>query len=1132
MRRELTAAASRVKLDDRKAVKAAAARQDWQEDAWSYFDLIPEVKFAVLYVAAQLSKLRLYVAAYPQGAPPGAKPVPIDDPSSGVPLVVAAQAKAELARLQSTTGGHAELLARLAINLDVAGECHLCGFGATDSTPEEWLIASTSELGEKGGNLTLKGAPDDRNPRVLDRTRDTAIRVWLKHGRWMQRADSHVHGILGVCKTLNLLARQVDAEALSRLAAGILAVPSEIEGKPTAAAVEDQAADGEDAPEDPFLEELEEALVTPIEEPGSATAVVPFVVRAPAEALKELRHILLGRTSDATLDKRLDAAINRVARGLNVPVEVVMGHMATTFANAEQIDRDTWEDYLEGRSLNIVEAITYGFLRPNLLTLNPALVEPIGRVVVWFDESALIAQPQPAESANDAIDRGLITPAAWRAAKGWSEDDAPPELPAAPDAGSGDFAAIAEAVQKVYLGVGVVLSVEEARDIINKAGANLGPVPPELASSSSPAPAATPSAATPGAPPPAPDAALAGSGRRDHGARLAAIDRELRSRLLTAANDAMTRALERAGNKLRSRANGQRDTLRRVPALEVAATLGPTLVAAAGGTDDLFLDAWDDLERQYREWGAIAQRDALEVAGEVAGRWNIAQRAELQLRQARNLDEGWSWLKEGLTSLAGDRLFDPHPSAPTLGEHDPLLRVPPGAIRNAVAIAGGAPLATTDGRAAFVTIGVAGENVGGIGTGKLLTDAMRDAGAKVEGYRWVYGPALRQRPFKPHLALDGKVFRYFDDAVLANHHGFPSVSHFIPGDHPGCICDVEPILLTAEEAAAAGFQLDTPTPTERLAAEAVTPPKVVDPPTPRPDPTTLREQAAAKYGVTVAELEQARKRLPEFRAWARAEAKRVQGEAFATLDRADVLHMDRPVPKNAAGLVQRSKGIKGARLGGEWDWLEGLDEGERSRLRRAFRAGDNGGSPDNIADRLRQAGLVTEDLSDDEVIAQVWLPLNRQVEAAGALARGKLPSPRAYSGAIDPDTLLPALEEEGFKASAIFDPDDLEGAGHIASVWREQAYTEARRALSSQLYPVHGPAPWRMTFDSFAEEVADLEYAVENGLDDADFARARLRELIPFDLDEPGLSLAELYDNIIATARLADEDVAEWIEVY
>jgi hypothetical protein len=60
---------------------------------------------------------------------------------------------------------------------------------------------------------------------------------------------------------------------------------------------------------------------------------------------------------------------------------------------------------------------------------------------------------------------------------------------------------------------------------------------------------------------------------------------------------------------------------------------------------------------------------------------------------------------------------------------------------------------------------------------------------------WVYGdPAARLQPFEPHHALDGATFSTWSDPVLVNASPWPSVSHFYPGDHGGCLCSWAPVL--------------------------------------------------------------------------------------------------------------------------------------------------------------------------------------------------------------------------------------------------------------------------------------------------------------------------------------------------
>jgi hypothetical protein len=832
----LVAAATNIRLADPKvAEKQAARRQDWQAEAWAYFDEVPELKEAIRYRGNQLAKLRLYVATANPNDPEG-DPIPVTDEASGVPPQVAAEAVAELGRLRAVLGGQAEILRELDMNLEVAGECYLVGMGertvavkqrdgSTQDVvqPEDWQIRSVAEVLVKDGRYFIKDSPSDTKGTPLDPELDTIIRIWTRHPQWSNLPDCAMRGLLGECRALQVLSQQVLAEANSRQSAGAFTVPNELSFGP---ADPTQPADGEDAEDqDPFMAELQKALTEPIADPSAASSVMPMLIRGPAEFLKDdyLRRIDFARDTSQALEARIEARIARIARGINLPVEKVMGHQQTTYANAAQVDEDEFNDYLRPSADTGVEALTYAFLCPQLLE-NP-LVPPEwadGRLFVHYDPAGLIAQPNAEANADTGLKEGAISEAAWRKAKGFSEDDAPDVLELLVRAGlrRGILTADLTLALLQLLEGAPPIEVTQPADVpegeepppedpdadaraalLQLLVANLGGgaqlahvrangnghVHPEP-----PAPLQLTAAPTP-----VPDRAS------DAGRRLTELDRELRTRLVVASNDAMNRALERAGNRLRSKANGTelRSTLRSVPPRLAFAHLGQTLVAQVLGDDDPLDGAWDDLEAQFMAWGGQAQGQAIDVAGQVASGFTAAERQTLGLRQADDLAEAWAWMREALSSLAVARMFDPDPAVPTIGEFDPSLRVPTGLVRQAMARAGGATgLVATDDGGTWITLTDGGTRpAGGIGTGELVRGALRDGGAMVEAYRWVYGPAFRQRPFVPHMNLDGQVFRNFDDPVLANGSGWPPYSFYMPGDHAGCICDFEPIIVPAAE---------------------------------------------------------------------------------------------------------------------------------------------------------------------------------------------------------------------------------------------------------------------------------------------------------------------------------------------
>lgn len=790
--RSLVAAARRLDTAPATGTKIKVPRQEWQADAWDYYDAVPEVKHAARYVGNQLAKLRVYPAV-PDPDDPSAPPIPVTDERSGVPADVAALAVAELARLRSDLGGQPEVLRQLAINMEVAGEAYIVGRAArtqdvTDrqtglvvqtTVPERWEVHSVSEVVEKDGHYAIRGSEGGKAEPLG--AEDTIIRVWQRHPRWADTPDCALAGLLVECEALHTLSLLIIGDSNSKRNNGFLLVPNEITfGSANATDSEDADPDS-----DPVLDALAETMQGPIADPSSPSSVQPTLVRGPAEALAQFRHVLATRPAD-TIDDKIEGRVKRLARGIDLPVEVVMGLEQTTFANAAQVDQDTFDDYLEPRSKLLCDALTFGFLTPQL-EQSSAAAEWAGRILVHFDPSGLITQPDPAATAADAHSRNTISDAAYRRATGWSDDDAPdPE----------------EMLRRTGLNRGILTG-----DITLALLKLLG-IPIELAvpaevpidpATGEPQPIA---ASAMEAPPPRPHALTAGrtvKGRNTYGARLLGIDRDLRLTLTVAADAAMGRALERAGNRLRSKAGKlgvDRELLRHVGPLAVAATLGPALVAAA---DDAPLEgAWAELERQFREWGAAAQAEALDVAAQAAAGFSTAERTALQLRQAADLDEAWTWMRGSLDSLAQARMFDPTPGL-ALGEFDATMRVPTGLVRQAMARAGGATGLVTSGSDAWVALYPDGTPPGMIGTGELVGGALRDNGVGVEGYVWVYGPASRRHPFEPHMDLDGVTFVNFDDAVLANSGSFPTDAFYFPGDHAGCVCDYEPVIIPADE---------------------------------------------------------------------------------------------------------------------------------------------------------------------------------------------------------------------------------------------------------------------------------------------------------------------------------------------
>lgn len=840
-KRAVVASAERIKLSDRKAVKAQVkGRQDWQDDSWDMFDLIPEIKQLTWFLGNGLALLRLFVAVE-DPTNPDAEPIPIDDPKSNVPPEIVARCNAELARLGTGAGGHSEILRLLNMNLEIAGEGYLIGQSerleikdtrtgkvTQEAAPERWRVKSVREVEVKDktlpdgrkASMTVKDDPDDKNGVPLDPDLDTAIRFWQQHPAFEKRPDCAMRACLDDCETLLVLKQQLRAEAKSHIPAGLLFCANDLQWAtftpPTGA-----ATDEEESTMHPLMRQMVEMVTASIEDPSHASSLAPGLGLLPVGQGEDIRqkvmHLSLARTTSDTLDARIDKRVETLARGLNAPPEKMMGHAQTTFANAEQIDEDLWEDHYRPRALLVVDVLTEGFLRPQLgegalegepvteeepgqpappvEPLTPVPTEWIDKLFVWFDPKDAIKQADPEKNADEAHKNYTISDAAYRRLKGYSNDDKPdPEevlIRKALDNGSLN-PAVTVALLKL-LGIDFDIEPIPGGDPQSNAfGARVrGPILRATAREVRPITAA----------------ARIGV---DAGRQLMSIDRELRSRLLVLFDRTMNRALERIGNQAKSKSPADvRALLADVtdPRFFCAA-LGPTITAAAVDVDAELQAAFDTIEETFKQWGSASQAQSIELASRIASGFTTSQRDALQLRQANDLDEAWQWTRDALTSLAHAKLFDPAAAVADLGEIDASMSVPAGLVRQAITRAGGvAGVHTSTGKDAYIALTDAGSRpAGGIATGELIMGALADHGAATDGYVWDYGPAMRTRPFEPHLDLDGVTFTNFDDDVLANDEGWPPFEFYMPGDHDGCLCDFVPIVGVTEDPSGATAQ--------------------------------------------------------------------------------------------------------------------------------------------------------------------------------------------------------------------------------------------------------------------------------------------------------------------------------------
>jgi hypothetical protein len=237
--------------------------------------------------------------------------------------------------------------------------------------------------------------------------------------------------MLDLCAELLLLNRTFRATARSRLNAGALYLPDGLSvastPDPNYPYEDEDGLYSEPTPEelaDEFEDQLIDAMTTPIRDEDSASAVVPLIIRGPAELGDKIKQFKFERSFDPALAERSDRVLDRILQGLDVPKDIVTGLANVKYSNALQIDETLYKTHIEPLMLLIVDAFTVVYLRPYLKANGYADVD-VDRLVIWYDPTAVATRNDRAADSDAGFDRMAVSFETWRRAHGFSESDAP-----------------------------------------------------------------------------------------------------------------------------------------------------------------------------------------------------------------------------------------------------------------------------------------------------------------------------------------------------------------------------------------------------------------------------------------------------------------------------------------------------------------------------------------------------------------------------------------------------------------------------------------------------------------------------------------------------------------------------------
>jgi len=370
--------------------------EGWQGQAWSFYDRIGELRFVANWVGNVLSRAEL-LTVHQEGRES-------TEVESGPPSVA-------LDAYFDGEQGQSEMLRQSGIHLTVAGEC----YHVYRASEERWSVLACGKVKQVGDKQISVDYGDGAGPVTLG-SEDIAIRVWTPHPMNPTLADSPTRAVLMTLAEIERCDLHIAATLQSRLAgAGILFIPQDITFPIP------EGADPNATSADVFMQVLATAMMTPLGNPGDPSAVVPVVVTAPGESLSQIKHQTFWTELDQEIREMRESAVKRLALGMDIPPEVLMGIADTNHWNAWLVDEASVKAHTEPRLAVVANAISTAYLQPAL----EGEVEDPKSYFVAGDTSNIRLRPNRSKEALELWDRGELGSKALLRETGFEIEDAP-----------------------------------------------------------------------------------------------------------------------------------------------------------------------------------------------------------------------------------------------------------------------------------------------------------------------------------------------------------------------------------------------------------------------------------------------------------------------------------------------------------------------------------------------------------------------------------------------------------------------------------------------------------------------------------------------------------------------------------
>jgi hypothetical protein len=396
--RSLVAAAAQLQLDQGSVIRARIGDEEWQREAWRHYDLCGELRFAANRHAGALSQCRLYVAELDESGKPGKE---CED--------------AEIQGIaESIFGGpaeKAEYLRQIDVQLYVGGESFIVAESTASKNKDVWYVVTSAQIRKDGTRYRVKRPMEHGGGyRLIDPKSDIMTRVWTPHPRDYDIADSSVRSTLPILREIERLTLLTFSQIDSRLiSAGLLLLPQNISFP---------KKDGTPGNMTNLLEMIIEVATAQLTGAGTAAGLVPLLAEIPAGTGSDIQHVKFETALTAEIKDKLDHAIRRLATGLDIDPQELLGMGDSNHWSAWQIDENGIKLFIQPPMIRICAALTQAYLGPALKLLGK---DP-DKYTLWFDPSVLTVRPNRFEDAQALYDRGEVSGDELRKSGNFSDD--------------------------------------------------------------------------------------------------------------------------------------------------------------------------------------------------------------------------------------------------------------------------------------------------------------------------------------------------------------------------------------------------------------------------------------------------------------------------------------------------------------------------------------------------------------------------------------------------------------------------------------------------------------------------------------------------------------------------------------